>query len=95
MGEVAEEGDQEGGERVPREPAAEEGQVISPTGRAWQWVARASRRKGHPERSVVVGCRTPRRASGAGTLPPPGRLGTIPDPRMERRENRAQEEVTG
>lgn len=25
------------------------------------------------------------------TLSPPSRLGTIPDPRMERRENRAQE----
>lgn len=35
LGEVAEEGEQKGGERVPEEAAAEEGQVISPTGRVW------------------------------------------------------------
>lgn len=37
LGEVAEEGEQEGGERATEEAAAEDGQVISPTGRAWLW----------------------------------------------------------
>lgn len=50
LGEVAEEGEQEGGERVPEEAAAEEGQVISPTGRAWLWAAQGGRRKGRPRR---------------------------------------------
>lgn len=48
LGEVAEEGEREGGERVPEEAAAEEGQVISPTGRAWLWAAQGVRRKGRP-----------------------------------------------
>lgn len=46
LGEVAEEGEQEGGERVPEEAAAEEGQVISPTGRAWLSEARGGGWKG-------------------------------------------------
>lgn len=50
LGEVAEEGEQEGGERVPKEAAAEEGQVISPTERAWLWAVRGGRRKGRPGR---------------------------------------------
>ena len=38
---------------------------------------------------------TPGRAGGAGTLLPPGGLGTISDPRMQRRENIAQEGGSG
>lgn len=96
LGEVAEEGEQKGGERVPEEAVAEEGQVIAPTGRAWLWAARGGRRKGHPRRRVAgCGGETPRRAGGAGTPPLPRGLGTIPDPRMERREDRGQEGGSG
>lgn len=88
LGEVAEEGEQKGGERVPEEAAAEEGQVISPTERACLWVARGGRRKGHAEKGPprARGGEMPRRAGGAGTLPLRCGLGTIPDPRMDWRE---------
>lgn len=83
LGEVAEEGELEGGERVPEEAAAEEGQVISPTGRAWLWAARGGRRKGSPgQRGVLWGTHW-RRPEELGTLLPRGQAGDHARPQDE------------
>lgn len=75
LGEVAEEGEQEGGERVPEEAAAEDGQVISPTGRAWLWEARGGGRKGCQGSGA-----TPGRADGAGPCCLPAGWGPFQTP---------------
>lgn len=96
MGEVAEEGEQEGGERVPdEEAAAKEGQVISPTGRAWLWAAQGGRRKGRPRRGPGEGEMDTEEGRQSGDPAANCGLGTIPDPTMKRSQNGAQKRGSG
>lgn len=89
MGEVAENGEPEGGERVPEEAVAEEGQVIEPMGRAWLEVAWIGSRKrlGAPVGSGGRDAGERRRSTDPAT----SQRARRGDPRMEGRENRAQE----
>ena len=90
LGEVAEEGEQEGGERVPEEAAAEDGQVISPTGRAWLWEARGGGRKGCQGAGA-----TPGRAGEAGPCCLPAGWGPFQTPGCWERTEPSGEGVAG
>lgn len=93
LGEVAEEGEQEGGERVPdEEAAAKEGQVISPTGRAWLWAAQGGRRKGRPRRGPGEGEMDTEKGRQSGDPAANWRAGDHSRPHDEEEPERSPEE---